>query len=136
MASILGVVLRPSKMATPFPTRISKDKPGELEKAIDVSVAPDCTKAGPSEIRSTEQINESLSEKISLSIPKAVSTRDLEFIIRHASKKQLTHKQIVEAQHYAKDLNYPQYWLLKRTSIKFVIYTSLRERLWISRRRL
>lgn len=33
-------------MATPFPTRISKDKPGELEKAIDVSVAPDCTKAG------------------------------------------------------------------------------------------
>jgi hypothetical protein len=77
-------------MATPAPTRVSKDKAGELEKAVDVSAAPDCTKAGPSGIRPTEQVNESLSEKVSLPIPEAVSTRDLEFIIRHASGKQLT----------------------------------------------
>jgi hypothetical protein len=65
-------------------------------------------KAGPSEIRPIEQVNESLSEKISLPIPEAVSAVDLEFIIRHASGKQLTQKQIVEAQHYVKDVKYPR----------------------------
>jgi hypothetical protein len=54
MASILDAVLRPSKMSTPTPNRISKDKAGELEKTINVSVVPDCTKAKPSEIRPTE----------------------------------------------------------------------------------
>jgi hypothetical protein len=47
MANILNIVLRPSKMATSAPVRISKDKARELEKAIDVSIAPDCAKAGP-----------------------------------------------------------------------------------------
>jgi hypothetical protein len=37
-----------------------------------------------------------------------VSPRDFEFIIRHASGKQLTKKQIVEAHHYAKDRKYAQ----------------------------
>jgi hypothetical protein len=32
----------------------------------------------------------------------------LEFIIRHASGKQLTEEQIAEVQHYAKDLKYPR----------------------------
>jgi hypothetical protein len=108
MASVLDTILRSSKMATPAPTRISKDKARELEKTIDVSAASDCSKARPSEIRPTEQVNESLSEKVSLPIPKVVSTEDLEFIICHASGKQLTQKQIAEAQHYTKDLKYPR----------------------------
>jgi hypothetical protein len=33
-------------------------------------------------------------------------SEDSEFIICHASGKQLTHKQIAEARHYAKDLKY------------------------------
>ena len=88
-------------MASPAPIRISKNKAGELEKAIDVSAAPDCTKARPSEIRSTEQVNESRSYKIPLPIPKEVSIVDLEFIICYALGKQLTQKQIAEAQHYS-----------------------------------
>jgi hypothetical protein len=56
MADVLDVVLRPSKIATPTTTKISKDKAGELEKATDVSVAPDRTKAGPSEFRPKEQV--------------------------------------------------------------------------------
>ena len=108
MTSVLDAFLRPSKIAIPAPTRISKDRTREWEKATDVSVAPDCTKAGPSEIRLTGQVNESLLEKISMSIPKVVSTRDLEFIIHHASGKQLTQQKIAEAQHYAKDLKYPR----------------------------
>jgi hypothetical protein len=88
-------------MATPAPTRISKGRAKELEKAIDVSAALDCTTAKPSKIRPTEQVNESMSAKISLLIPEAVSTGDLEFIMCHASGKQLTQKQIAEAQHYS-----------------------------------
>jgi hypothetical protein len=32
----------------------------------------------------------------------------LDYIIRHASRKQLTEEQIAEVQHYAKDLKYPR----------------------------
>jgi hypothetical protein len=53
-------------------------------------------------------VSESLSEKVSSPIPEAVPLGDLEFIICHASGKQLTKKQIAEAQHYAKDLKYPR----------------------------
>jgi hypothetical protein len=102
MASILDAVVRPSKMATPAHAKMAKDETGELEKVIDVGVAP-----GPSEIRSTEQETESLPKKLSLPIPKATSTEDLNFVIRHALGKQLTQRKIVEAQHYAKELKYP-----------------------------
>jgi hypothetical protein len=82
--------------------------PRELEKAIDENIAPDCARAGPSKSRPKEQVSENISKKVSSPIPKAVSPGDLEFIIRHASGKQLTKKQIAEAQHYAKDLKYPR----------------------------
>jgi hypothetical protein len=125
MASVLDDFLRPSKMASLAPIRISKNKAGEMEKAIDASGAPDCTKARPSEIMSIEQVNESLSDKIPLLIPKEVSTGDLEFIIRYASGKQLTQKQITEAQHYAKDLKYPQGSLVYEGDVENVFLYSL-----------
>jgi hypothetical protein len=108
MASVLDAVLRPSKMATPAPTRVSEDKVEELEETIATSATPDCTKAEPLETRPTEQIIESLPEKLSLPIPEAASVEDLDFIICHALGKQLTQRQIVEAQHYAKELKYPR----------------------------
>jgi hypothetical protein len=49
MTNVLDVVLRPSKAATPAPTKISKDKAEELEKAIDKSIAPAGARAGPLE---------------------------------------------------------------------------------------
>jgi hypothetical protein len=90
MAIVLDTVLRPSKIGTPAPIKMSKAQAKELEEAIDVSTAPNCTKARHSEIRPIEQVSESLPEKISVPIPEAASTGDLEFIIRHASGKQLT----------------------------------------------
>ena len=36
------------------------------------------------------------------------STEELEFIVRHASGKKLLKEQIAEAQHYARDLQYPR----------------------------
>ena len=39
--------------------------------------------------------------------PEAPS-KGLDYIVRHASRKQLTEEQIAEVQHYAKDLKYPR----------------------------
>jgi hypothetical protein len=50
---------------------------------------------------------ESASEKSKSPAPEA-STRELEFIVRHASGKQLSEKQVAEVQHYARDLKYPR----------------------------
>jgi hypothetical protein len=96
MANVLDAALRPSKVATLAPTKISEDKAEKLEKAIDESIAPDCAKAGPSECKPIEQVSESLPEKISLPIPEAASLGDFGYIIRHASGKQLTEEQIAE----------------------------------------
>jgi hypothetical protein len=52
--------------------------------------------------------SKSLPEKISVTIPEAASTRYLEFIIHHASRKQLTQRLIADAQHYSRDLKYPR----------------------------
>jgi hypothetical protein len=48
MANVLESVLRPSKMATPAPPKVSKDKADEPMASI-VDTSPDLDKAGPSE---------------------------------------------------------------------------------------
>jgi hypothetical protein len=40
--------------------------------------------------------------------PEMVPVENLDYIIRHASGKQLTKEQIVEVHHYARDLKYPR----------------------------
>jgi hypothetical protein len=64
--------------------------------------------AGPSGAKPVELAKESLSKKPTSPIPEAPSQGDLEYIVRHASVKQLSEEQIVEVQHYAKDLKYPR----------------------------
>jgi hypothetical protein len=48
-----------------------------------------------------------VSEKLKSLAPK-VPAEELEFIMRHASGKQLSKEQIAEARQYARDLKYPQ----------------------------
>jgi hypothetical protein len=108
MANVLDAVLRPSKVATPAPTKISKHEAEDLEKAIHESIAPHCAEARPSECRLAEQVSENLPEKISLPILEAASLGDLGYIVRHALGKQLTEEQIAKVQYYVKDLKYPQ----------------------------
>jgi hypothetical protein len=50
---------------------------------------------------------ESASEKTKCPAPEAPA-KELEFIVRHASGKQLSEEQIAEAKQYAKDLKYPR----------------------------
>jgi hypothetical protein len=50
---------------------------------------------------------ESVPEELKSPAPEA-SIEELEFIVRHASGKQLSEEQIDEARQYARDLKYPQ----------------------------
>jgi hypothetical protein len=108
MASVLDAVLKPSTVATPAPTRVSKDIIEELGEVVAVSASPACAEAGPLTTRPIEQVKENPPEKLTSPIPKAVSTENLDFIIHHVSGKQLTQRHIAEAHHYAKELKYPR----------------------------
>jgi hypothetical protein len=105
MANVLKVVLRPSKMATPTPPKVSKDKADEPMVGI-VDTSPDLDKAGPSEPTQSKEKSESLPEKVTTPFLETTPLGNLDFIICHASGKQLTKEQIAEVQHYARDLRY------------------------------
>jgi hypothetical protein len=53
-------------------------------------------------------VEESLPEKPTSPVPKAPPQGDLNYIVRHASEKQLSAQQLAEMQHYAKELKYPR----------------------------
>jgi hypothetical protein len=105
MANVLEAVLRPSKMVPPAPPKVSKDKAGE-PTTITLSTFADSDKAGPLEAIVSKEKSKSLPEKMTTPSLKTSSLENIDFIIYHASEKQLTKKQIAKAQHYAKDLRY------------------------------
>jgi hypothetical protein len=47
MASVLDAVLKPTKIATHAPTKVSKDKAEELEEAVAASTTPCCAEGTP-----------------------------------------------------------------------------------------
>jgi hypothetical protein len=53
-------------------------------------------------------VEESYPEKPSTPSPEAPYKSDSDFIVRHASGKQLSTEQVAETEHYAKELKYPQ----------------------------
>jgi hypothetical protein len=97
MASVLDVVLKSSKMPIPASTEAF----GELTAT---RVSPTHTEAEASGAKPAELAK----EKSTLPTPEAPSQADLEYIVRHASGKQLSEEQIADVQHYAKDLKYPR----------------------------
>jgi hypothetical protein len=66
MANVLDAVMRPSKMVTPAPTKISREKVDELKVTTDKTTSPNLNKAGPSESNPLEQKLESLHERLAL----------------------------------------------------------------------
>jgi hypothetical protein len=107
MASVLEAVLEFMKTPPPFSIEASGSKTGDVLKMITASTSTH-VKAGPSEAIPENLAEESLLENPSAPAPEAPSQGDLEYIVRHASGKRLLEEQIVEVQHYAKDLNYPR----------------------------
>jgi hypothetical protein len=116
MDSMLDAILETIRALTPAPAK-------ETAEAATVHVGTEAatvhvgTEAGPA---GTEQRTKQGSsdaglalkkkdapKKVKSPIPKA-SSEDLDFIIRHASRKRLSEEEIVEAKHYARELKYPK----------------------------
>jgi hypothetical protein len=108
MTSVLDAVLKSTKMPTPISTEASEDKIEDLREVTTASASPIHVEAGPLGTKPVELAKESIPEKLTSSIPKAPSQDDLEYIVHHASGKQLSEEQIAKVQHYAKDLKYPR----------------------------
>jgi hypothetical protein len=95
------------KMLAPSSAEAFGSKTKDVLEMITASTSAH-DEARPSEVVPENLTKESLPEKPSAPAPKASSRDDLDYIVRHASGKQLSEEQIAEVQHYAKDLKYPR----------------------------
>jgi hypothetical protein len=113
MASVLDVVMESSKVQTPAS---APDRKSEIpKKSSEAGMTLDTSEAGPSapiEAYASESIPLTLEEE---NTPKKVRSpspellaEELNFIVRHASGKQLSKEQIAEAKQYTRDLKYPE----------------------------
>jgi hypothetical protein len=108
MASVLDVVLESVKAPVFASAEASGETSGDAKEATTASMATVLAEAGPSEAAPFGLVEESVPEKSKSLAPKAPPHGNLEYIVRHASGKQLSLEQITKAEHYAKDLKYPR----------------------------
>jgi hypothetical protein len=113
MASLLDVVMESVKVQTPASAPDSGSE--ALKKSGEDDIAQVTSETGPSGAAEACPLGlllypwkkESVSEKIKSPSPEE-STKEMEFIVRHASGKQLSKEHIAKARQYARDLKYPQ----------------------------
>jgi hypothetical protein len=79
----------------------------KMQEVVTASASSIHVEAGPSGAALVKLVGESLLENPTSPVPEAPSHGDLNYIVRHASGQQLSAHQIVEVQHYAKELKYP-----------------------------
>jgi hypothetical protein len=119
MANVLDVVLETTKVLSPVlvkkvvPAETKSQAKTETRQAEAAQVQAEA-EAGPSvptekepavvEEKAIEQI---ASEKVETPAPEA-SKGSTEYIIRHASGKELSQEEMLEARHYAQKLKYPK----------------------------
>jgi hypothetical protein len=120
MANVLDAMLETTKVLSPAATKKvaeatktqveAKTGQAEAEAAqvqteaeVGPSVPTETEPAAPEE-KTTEQI---ASKKIEAPAPEA-SNKSTDYIIRHASGKELSQEEILEARHYAQKLKYPK----------------------------
>jgi hypothetical protein len=113
MASVLDTVMESVKVPTPAS---APDTEGEaLKKSGEAGMAQATfearpsvpAEAYPSRAAPPTLEKESVPEKFKTPAPEAPA-EELEFIVRHASGKQLSEEQIAKARQYTRDLKYPQ----------------------------
>jgi hypothetical protein len=115
MASVQDAVMESMKASTPASAEVPSSEGEILKKSDETGTAQADSEVGPSvfaEARPSETTplileKEGAPKKSKSPIPEA-PTEELEFIVRHASGKQLSEEQIAETRQYTKDLNYPQ----------------------------
>jgi hypothetical protein len=106
MASVLEAVLESMKTPPPPSSEASGSKTEDVLEMITASTSAHA-EAGPSEAIPENIAEESLPTIPSAPAPEAPSSSDLNFIVRHASGKQLSAEQVAETKHYARELKYP-----------------------------
>jgi hypothetical protein len=120
MANVLDVVLETTKVLSPAATKkVAKATKAQAEAKTGQAEAETAHVQIESEVRPTspietepvapegKTIEQIASEKIEAAALKA-SNRGTNYIIRHASGKELSQEEILEAQHYAQKLKYPK----------------------------
>jgi hypothetical protein len=122
MANVLEDVLRPMKIVSPAPSKVSRDIVNEPNMTISVDITSNLGEARPSGSIFPKQKSNSLPWKVVLPTPEVSSLEDLEYITCHASGKQLTKEEIAKVQHYARDLRYPRGSLVCGAMMKMIIY--------------
>jgi hypothetical protein len=108
MASVLDVVLESVKALVPASTKATGEKSEAATEAIVASMANVLAEARPLRDAPIGLVEESVPEKSKSHAPEAPPHGDLEYIVRHASGKQLSLEHIDEVEHYAKDMKYPR----------------------------
>jgi hypothetical protein len=129
MASVLDAVMESTKALTPASTDAHSVEGENRKKYVEAGMTQVAAEAGPwapAEARPSEAIEKGVESKPSDATKASLlleeerateesespaigaSTEELEFIVRHASGKKLSKEQIAEAQHYARDLQYPR----------------------------
>jgi hypothetical protein len=102
------MLLETTKALSPAPTKkIAKAAKDQAEAEAGPSV-PIETKAVMPEDKADQQTSgQSMAEKAKPSIPEAL-VEDIDYIFRHASGKNLSKEEVLEARHYAQKLKYPK----------------------------
>jgi hypothetical protein len=114
MASVLDAVMESTKALSPAPTK-------KIVQAVKVQAeaeagpsAPLETKAVAPEDKVDQQTSDTgmaagqdMTEKAKSPAPEAPS-KDVDYIVRHASGEKLSEEEILEARHYAQKLKYPK----------------------------
>jgi hypothetical protein len=125
MASVLDVVMESTKALTPSSSEAPSAEGESIKKSVEAGIAQAVVEAGPSvpaEARPLETAKEGAETRpsdaakgplmlgkesateVSESPSPGAPTKELEFIVCHASGGKLSKEQIAEAQHYARDL--------------------------------
>ena len=114
MASVLDAVMETTKALSPAPTKKVVEAVKVHAKAEAGPSVPIKTKAAMPEDKAEQQTldtgkaaGQDMVEKAKSPAPKA-SSKDVDYIIRHASGRKLSKEEILEARHYVQKLKYPK----------------------------
>jgi hypothetical protein len=114
MASVLDAVMETTKALSPAPTKKAVEAIKVQARAKARSSLPIEMKAAVPKDKTKQQTldtgmmaGRSIIEEAKSPAPEA-SSKDVDYIIRHASGKKLSKEEILEARHYAQKLKYPK----------------------------
>jgi hypothetical protein len=114
MASVLDAVMETTRAMTPAPVKkVAKTAEvrdeTEARPSVSAEVEPAATEhRAEQEFPDTSMVVEKdVAEKAKSPASEAPS-KNLDFIVRHASGKRLHEEEIAEAKHYARELKYPK----------------------------